>query len=207
MTKQSALAAVMRLSATFPAMRLDDQARAIVWVELLEDLDPERLAKAVEALLLSCTNQFGPTPADVRAAVLTQSGPVLPSAAEAWGEVLDQIQNVGWTGAPKLSPLAQRALDCTSAWRDLCATEIDGMGAHRARFLQAYEGLAHRERQAALLPGELRLRIEAGRVKPLVDSTEWNKGLVERGPTTAHAQAIAAKWAGNGMDPEIAGDA
>lgn len=161
MGKAEAGMAVAMLASAYPAAKFDDAARAELWIRMLEDLQPESLGAAVQKLIF--TRTFCPSIAEIREAVVGVSTTVdQTTPAEAWKCVLDEIARVGWCGAPKFGdPLITRAAQCTANWHDLCTTNVDEMPAHRARFIQAYEGLRCKIREGLMLPEGLRAQIAA----------------------------------------------
>jgi predicted CoA-binding protein len=76
----------------------------------------------------------------------------IPTAAEAWVEVMGQVRAHGYYGEPVFSyPLIQQAIDGLGGWRNLCAGT--NQVADRAHFLRIYESLSSRDHDtAAMLP-------------------------------------------------------
>lgn len=65
------------------------------------------------------------------------------SAAEAWGEVICQVESIGYYGKPVFStPIIEKAVKCVG-WRNICMSE--NIGVERAHFMRAYESLIDRE--------------------------------------------------------------
>jgi hypothetical protein len=237
MTRSGATLAIALIARTLGNLRLDDPERVAAWVDALEDLDDGQLMLAARSICRTATGSTWIAPGDLRALVLDQSAPPQPTSAEAWGLVLAQIGRGGGpppmtreerarfgveapriTTGPDLPPLVSQALAGTTRWRDLCEGQTSDLPAHRARFIQAYESLAHRERQTALLPDALRRQIEAGRAAHASGTLTETSGEVSSPRLTlaennaeheaVHTllEGVAAKWSSNGMDPELAGD-
>lgn len=152
------------VAVAYPTATLSPRTAA-VWSEMLGDIPADVLVPAVKRLLVE--SRFCPSIAEVRSAALDVREAEQPSAAEGWGEVIREIGRVGRFGSPRLSSLAAAALRCIGTWRDLCSSELDVMAAHRARFIQAYEGLARRERSTRLLPPSLRREIDERRAREI----------------------------------------
>jgi hypothetical protein len=153
--------AVALLAATYPGAKFEQQGRADVWIRMLEDLPGDALKAAVTKLI--CTSTFCPSIAELRTAATAVTSPESSelTAGEAWGEVLSEIGRVGWCGAPRFSsPLIERAVQCTANWRDLCATDLDQMPTHRARFQSSFDGLQRQAHEQRVLPEALRQQIE-----------------------------------------------
>ena len=139
---------------------------------VLGDLDVD-LLKAATLQIGSENRPFFPAAGELRQCafdlVERQSG--VPTAWDAWSEVCKRIGDHGYVRVPEFShPLIQRTVDAVGGWLTLCMSE--NSIADRARFAQAYETLAQRERtQFRMLPavrealelagGEQRQAIEA----------------------------------------------
>lgn len=154
MTKAQAIQLVMLVRASFrvgPQM-LDETAR--IYEDMILDLDFE-LAKAAIGRLIQ-SSKFLPSIAEIReAARETTQGPAR-SGAEAWGDVVQAIRLVGAYRSPKFAdPIVAHAV-ASLGWLALCLD--DNEPALRARFIEAYEAAAKRERTEQALSPELRLQ-------------------------------------------------
>jgi hypothetical protein len=140
------------LSASYPRHQLTDETleayRAIVG-----DLDVA-LFRAAALQIASRDSPWFPAAGELRSAAfrLLERQAGVPSAGEAWGEVVRKIGEDGHIRVPEFSnPLIKAAVEGVGGWRELCFSE--NSVADRARFLQVYEVLAKREREtAAMLP-------------------------------------------------------
>ena len=148
MTRQEIYALVALASSSYPSMQARDP-RPIVeaWALMLADINPV-VAKA--AIIKICReSQFFPSVAQVVAAsnALDPRGEKLPTAAEAWEEVMRLIVNYGPYRAPVYScDLVCRAVR-SIGWLQLCTGE--NTEADRAHFLKIYESMRgkHKETQ------------------------------------------------------------
>jgi hypothetical protein len=127
-----------------------DTAR--IYAELLADIPDDLLIAGAKAYATS--GKFFPSVAELREAAfdLQARARGIPSAAEAWGEVMHQVRNVGSWGKPQFStPLVYNAVDALGGWACLCAS--DNNVADRAHFLKIYDSLHERSRaDVAMLP-------------------------------------------------------
>jgi hypothetical protein len=149
MTRQETLALVALASSSYPSMQARDP-RPIVeaWAMMLADLDAV-VAKA--AVIKVCRDsQFFPSVAQIVAAAqeLDPRNEQLPTAAEAWEEVMKLIIQFGPYRVPVYScDLVRRAVR-SIGWLQLCTG--DNPEADRAHFLRLYESMRskHKEQQA-----------------------------------------------------------
>lgn len=137
------------LHAAYPGFTFQENT-VEVYCEMLRDLDPDLLEQAAKAHLV--TGKFFPTIAELRGAVanLIERGLNVPSAMEAWGEVIDKMCTEGNTvdfggGQPEFSNSLISRVVSYLGWNLLCLT--DNMIADRARFIQAYEVELSRARE------------------------------------------------------------
>ena len=153
------------LAALWPRFKLEavtiDASYAI-----LGDLDVD-LLRAATLQIGSEARPFFPAAGELRQCAFDlldrQAG--VPTAWDAWAEVCKRFGTHGHASLPKFShPLIKRVVDAVGGWRELCMSTNQVAG--RARFAQAYEVLARRERtQARMLPEvrEVIKRLAAGR--------------------------------------------
>jgi len=132
------------LATLYPRFVIEDRTIA-AYSAILGDLDAELLKAAT--LVCGSTGTFFPAAAELRAAAFEliehQSG--LPTAPEAWAEVMNEVRRVGHTGLPRWSnPLIGRAVEAIGGWWQLCTSENNV--ADRARFFESYNVLLERER-------------------------------------------------------------
>ena len=140
MTKQEICALVALAASSNPIMQAKDPAPIVAaWSLMLSDLDPV-IAKA--AVIKVCReSDFFPSVARIVEAA-RQMDPrtaKLPTAAEAWEEVVILIIHFGPYRAPKYScDLVRRAVRAIG-WQQLCMG--DNPEADRAHFLRLYESM------------------------------------------------------------------
>ena len=165
--KDSVMRVIRLLMENWPREEMSE-ARAGLYCRLLTDIPSDIL----EAACLQCiaTSKFFPTVAELRDAALAMTPEMdgLPTAGEAWGEVLREIWRTGtdqWHGPPVFShALIERTMKAMG-WRNICLSE-DGM-ADRAHFMRIYDALRQRHSaQARTLP-EVRVLTDALRLKTL----------------------------------------
>lgn len=144
--------------------RVPIEARTVkVYCAALADIPVAELRAA--AMKLIGSSRFFPTVAEIREAwALSKTGPKR-SGLDAWGDVLREVQRVGWYGTPKLEdPVAAAAVKALG-WRALC--ESDNQAADRAHFAKAYESIAARNLEAVQL-GKAGMRPELPPARPSV---------------------------------------
>ena len=138
------------------------------WYAILGDLDAD-LLKAAVLQIASENRPFLPAPGEVRQCAFNlvdqQSG--VPTAWDAWAEVTRRFgTHSDDRSLPDFShPLIRQAVDAVGGWRVLCMST--NAVADRARFVQAYEAMAKRERtQSRMLP-QVRevLELASGKMK------------------------------------------
>lgn len=159
--------------ANFPHMQgkeIDMRPTAALWEKMLSDM-PYELAEAALVKVLATAKYF-PTVAEIREAAAQIAGPAVPSAAEAWGEVMTALRRYGlyqWDEAAKFFTPAVRKMVERFGWWELCHAEnIDVL---RGQFMKAWETHAKYEREQAMLPQPVRQMIaeiaEQKQLKPL----------------------------------------
>jgi hypothetical protein len=123
------------LTAAYPQVNLERETIE-VYGKFLADLPFEAVYAA--AMDLITTNKWLPSVAELRRRAFTlMPGAHIPTAAEAWAEVMDQVHSLGSYRMPEFShPVIDRAVKAMG-WRELCLTE--NLQADRAHFLQIYE--------------------------------------------------------------------
>lgn len=149
MTKQEALMIISMLKAAFPHQEFPKESVRL-YITCLLDL-PFGPAKAGALNLITQPNRrFMPAIGEIRAAILNTMHPI-PSAEEAWAEVIQQIHEVGSYGRPSFShPLIEKAVRAAD-WATLC--QSDQPAIERAHFLRIYKAFQERHAtQITMLP-------------------------------------------------------
>lgn len=153
--------------ANFPNMQERDmKPTLILWEKMLADIPYEVAEKALMKVL--ATSKFFPTVADIREAATTITAPQLPTAAEAWGEVIKAVRRYGTyqeNEAMESLPLPVAQVVRWIGWREICLSEEPEVV--RAQFMRMYDTQVKRERENAQMPADVRQLI--GQVgKPLL---------------------------------------
>jgi len=154
-----------------PAMQAKDP-RPIVdaWSLMLGDLDPV-LAKA--AIIKVCReSDFFPSVARIVAAAreLDPGVEKVPTAAEAWEEVMRLVRDYGPYRCPVYSCGALRRAVRAIGWRQLCMGE--NVEADRAHFLRLYESMRSRQTETRELEQVMKLAGVGELLKALAEKTQ-----------------------------------
>jgi len=140
------------LNSAYPRFTLEPETIE-VYYQILSDL-PLDLVEAAILQLITEDSPWCPSVGQIRSCAFDmldrESG--VPTAWDAWAEVTRRFGTHGHSRLPEFShPLIKQAVDGVGGWRALCMSE--NAIADRARFVQAYETLAKRERaQSRMLP-------------------------------------------------------
>ncbi len=125
------------LSSAFPNFKLRPET-AEIYTAALSDLSRDVLMRAVGRCLHEC--KFFPSIAEIRERAYGDQD--IPSSAEAWEEVMQQVYQVGHLGQPTFrNPLVEQIV-AAIGWREICLSE--NVIADRAHFFRLYEELASR---------------------------------------------------------------
>lgn len=147
MTKQEICALVALAASSNPTMQTKDPTPIVAaWSIMLAELDPV-VAKA--AVIKVCReSDFFPSVARIVAAAgeLDPRNEKLPTAAEAWEEVEQQICAVGIYKPPVFSCELVRRAARSIGWLQLCSSE--NPAADRAHFLRLYESMRGKQKEA-----------------------------------------------------------
>lgn len=157
------------LSAAYPTFNLRP-GTVRVYVALLADVPAEVLAGA--SIQHMAESKFFPAVAELRemALRLGRQDKDDPGGLEAWRQVLDEVRRgVGHPQVFKSTTITDRkildSVACVGGWRMLATSTDSEDIAHRARFVEAYNRYAERERQAAQMMPNVRAVIEATRLR------------------------------------------
>lgn len=135
---------------------MPDKESAMVWYEMLKDIDYPTLMRGVYKLIQS--SPYPPTIADIRQACVSIQEPEQLSDLEAWALVRRALSN-GTYGAEaefaKLPPLIQKAVGSPANIREMAQANIDSVGTvFQSQFLRAYRAETQRAAELAKLsPG------------------------------------------------------
>ena len=140
---------------------LPDREAMAIWYKLVEDIDYNAAAAAVQKHM--CTNRFPPTPADIRQQCASFTAEAKSDWLQGWGYIGRVMSRYGYN-RPKEAIAALRGYDPIAGdvaerlgWQNLCMSE--NQAADRANFRQAYESIQSRAKENAMLPPSLNLMI------------------------------------------------
>jgi hypothetical protein len=161
MTKSEIKVLIQWATANFPNMQERDmRPTAALWEKMLADMPYEVAEKALMKVL--ATAKFFPTVAEIRAAAVEITQPAMPTAAEAWGEVVQAIRRYGYyqeaDAMASLSPAVAQVVSFIG-WRNICASDEPEI--IRAQFRKAYETQSSREKEMAQIPSDVRQLISS----------------------------------------------
>lgn len=143
-----------------------DRASAL-WCDDLADLPLPELMLAFKQYRNGPGGEWPPSPGQLRQLVTAITRPALPTAADAWAEVLEAIRCVGSYGQPSFShPLIDQAVRGMGGWKVMCGMEIDETATWRAQFRTMYDAYAGRREQAANLLPDVRAAAERNGALP-----------------------------------------
>jgi hypothetical protein len=133
---------VMMLLGAYPNAKTS-LSTSQVYETMLGDLDAEPARAAVVRLIAS--SKWMPTVAEIRgAAADIEHGPVR-SGADAWLDVMSEMRRVGNYSAPTFDDALVESIVRRWGWTALCLSTNET--ADRARFVEAYDGLARQARE------------------------------------------------------------
>lgn len=155
-----------------------------VYAMMLRDLDYLEVMDASQHLLSEC--RFFPTIAEIRQTVAERRC-TLPEPAEAWGEVMRAIRDVGFYGRPHWSSDAVRRAVAAIGWENICQCERDDLNTLRAQFERIFAAYRKRTIQGENLSG---LGLGEGSESPrLPTGTEGMKRVGDIVPFKREGQA------------------
>jgi hypothetical protein len=136
------------LTTVYPSYEPTDAA-VRMWHSLFGEVDNATFGAAIRRHMLA--SKFVPTPADISPMLNAQQ---YPEMSEAWKEIRNRIQYVGWYGIPEFShPLIEHVVDAIG-WKVLCdMTNSDTMRAH---FFKLYGSATKRYEETGQLPASPR---------------------------------------------------
>lgn len=130
------------LAALYPRFELT-KATIQAYTEVLEDIPPDMLRAAAKDL--GSRSTFFPAAAELRRAAfdLAERAQGLPSAYEAWQQIKSQVGG----RALEMHPLALEAINALGGLASFRQSDISVEASWRARFIDAYDILAQRQRR------------------------------------------------------------
>ena len=171
MTKQDICALVALAASSNPTMQSKDPAPIVAaWSLMLADLDPV-VAKA--AVIKVCReSDYFPSVARIVAAAeeLDPRNEKLPTAAEAWEEVEQQICAAGIYKSPVFSNDLVRRAARSIGWLQLCSSE--NPAADRAHFLKLYESMRSKHKEQKEIEQVMKIAGVGDLIRALAGSTQ-----------------------------------
>lgn len=145
MKDSEALEIVLTLNAAFHHSKLDEMGMRI-YRRSVVDLDVDFARKAVQRLI--ALSRFMPTVSEIRSTATDLQLGAVRDGGEAWKDALHAIRQVGRYATPRFrDPLVTEALRLWGSWSGFCDSPEDDPGG-RARFIELYDSLARRKRDA-----------------------------------------------------------
>lgn len=142
---------------------MPDKQSAMVWYEMLKDIDYQTLMQGCYKLIQS--SPYPPTIADIRASCASLTAePQRLTDLEAWALVRKALSN-GVYGAEaeydKLPPLVQKAVGSPANIREMAQADMESVATvFQSQFLRAYRSETQRATDLAKLSPKLRTLIE-----------------------------------------------
>lgn len=144
MTREEAGKVVSVLFSTYPNATLE-RRHVDAYVSGLLDLDAATVARAVDRLRR--TSKFLPSVAELREAATDLTVGARRTGVEAWELLQRACRRWGWCSPPKVTdPKMARAISALGGWVAACSITTEAEMSARARFIEAYDVFARRER-------------------------------------------------------------
>lgn len=158
MNKREFLKAISLLAAGCGFAKDVPEATAEVYWQILKDLPADAVNAAVINILAKHQYSNLPPVGQIRTEALRLSQPQIPTAIEAWGEVMRAIAKHGAPGEEEkalalLSPVTRDVVR-SIGWRAI--NYCDNIDVIRGQFRKAYDEQAERSRERQAMPAEVR---------------------------------------------------
>lgn len=115
----------------------DSDDRIALWHQVLGDVPYELVNHALQLWLRDTEKgKWPPKPGELRGLSIEQ-GCGVPSAEEAWAQVLAEVRRIGSYGSPQFTCEPIRQAVRAIGWREICQSET--LGVERAHFFRTYE--------------------------------------------------------------------
>lgn len=153
---------------------MPDKQSALVWYEMLKDIDYQTLMQGCYKLIQS--SPYPPTIADIRASCASlKAEPDRLSDMKAWALVRKALSN-GTYGAEqefsKLPPLVQKAVGTPSIIREMAQADTESVATvFQSQFLRAYRAETQRAEDMAKLSPKIRTLLEGTTAKMIEGET------------------------------------
>ena len=158
-TEKDIAGIVAQLSAAYPNWNVSPYTVEIYYQDL-KDIPTDELMMAAQNCRSEAGRKFAPSVGELRGAVmeLRRSTMNIPSAYDAWQEVLKgMVERIGYDAPEWSNPLVDKVVR-SLGWRNLCMSE--SQASDRMRFIQAYEQLTERAEKEQMLIPEVRAYLE-----------------------------------------------
>lgn len=162
-TKDEFMQLVAVLRAAYSSEKfMPDKQSALVWYEMLKDIDYPVLMQGCYKLIQS--SPYPPTIADIRASCASLQTVERLTDLEAWALVRKALSN-GVYGAEqefaKLPPLVQKAVGSPANIREMAQADLDSVATvFQSQFLRAYRAETQRAADMAKLSPKIRTLLE-----------------------------------------------
>jgi hypothetical protein len=165
MTQNEAYRLIGLLFTSYPSAKLTQQ-HADSYASAIMEMPVEGASKAIERLRR--TSKFLPSISEVRECVSDLTVGPRRTGVEAWETLQKALRKWGWCNPPKITdPKMARAIDVLGGWQAACSITTDMEMSARARFIEAYDVFARRERldmeSGIPLPAQMNAEIGAPR--------------------------------------------
>ena len=153
---------------------MPDKQSALVWYEMLKDIDYPVLMQGCYKLIQS--SPYPPTIADIRASCASLTAePQRLTDLEAWALVRKALSN-GTYGAEqeyaKLPPLVQKAVGSPANIREMAQADMESVATvFQSQFLRAYRAEVQRQADMAKLSPKIRTLLEGTTAKMIEGET------------------------------------
>lgn len=171
MNRQETSKILAVLNVAYPRFEIKPDQVALtveLWQKSFEDIPFQIVEAAVQKLLLE--SEYPPTIAAVAQRIAEVSSPTL-TAAEAWGEVVEAERKYGYyrqeEAMNSLSALTRKVVEQIGFVNWCISKNVDTENTLRAQFRMAYQTMADRQKNDALLPERLKLMIAQVGVKQI----------------------------------------
>jgi hypothetical protein len=144
MTREEAAQLVSVLFSTYPNTNVE-RRHVDAYISGLLDLPAAEAGRAVDRLRR--TSKFLPSVSELREGVVDLSVGHRRTGIEAWTTLQEACRRWGWQQPPKITdPHMERAITALGGWVAVCSITTDAEMSARARFIEAYDVFARRER-------------------------------------------------------------
>lgn len=171
-TRLDIIELILLLNEAYPNTQYSDSARLVdLWVDIIGHYPKDVLIAAAHKLISE--SPFIPKVADIANQVKALAMLGVPTAGEAWAELVKAIGRYGWNrqaeGRASLALRTREACDVLG-WQYLCSSE--NMMADRAHFMKVYENILNRDVNKTFQPQAVQQM-----ANQLGEALDMNKGM------------------------------